>query len=210
MKMKKITTILATLALALSAFAQTPEEIISRMEEEMDKHESEGVIMNVDIKIPILGTISSRTWTLGDKMRMEAKSMGKTIINWDDGTTSWTYNADKNELEIENSKPSSSSDEGDTEMFKGVTDGYDVSIKKETDDAWYIHCKKSKTNKEKDDPKNMDIVVAKGTYFPKSLSAKMSGVTLTMRDVVFGVKEEDVTFDQSKYSGATIVDKRAK
>jgi outer membrane lipoprotein-sorting protein len=210
MKMKKITTILATLALALSAFAQTPEEIISRMEEEMDKHESEGVIMNVDIKIPILGTISSRTWTLGDKMRMEAKSMGKTIINWDDGTTSWTYNADKNELEIEDSKPSSSSDEGDAEMFKGVTDGYDVSIKKETDDAWYIHCKKSKTNKEKDDPKNMDIVVAKGTYFPKSLSAKMSGVTLTMRDVVFGVKEEDVTFDQSKYSGATIVDKRAK
>jgi len=210
MKMKKITTILATLALALSAFAQTPEEIISRMEEEMNKHESEGVIMNVDIKIPILGTISSRTWTLGDKMRMEAKSMGKTIINWDDGTTSWTYNADKNELEIEDSKPSSSSDEGDAEMFKGVTDGYDVSIKKETDDAWYIHCKKSKTNKEKDDPKNMDIVVAKGTYFPKSLSAKMSGVTLTMRDVVFGVKEEDVTFDQSKYSGATIVDKRAK
>jgi outer membrane lipoprotein-sorting protein len=142
-------------------------------------------------------------------MRMEAKSMGKTIINWDDGTTSWTYDADKNELEIEDSKPSTKSDEGDAEMFKGVTDGYDVSIKKETDDAWHIHCKKSKTNKEKDDPKNMDIVVAKGTYFPKSLSAKMSGVTLVMRDIAFGVKEEDVTFDQSKYSGATIVDKRA-
>ena len=95
-------------------------------------------------------------------------------------------------------------------MFSGVADGYDVSIKKDTDRAWYIQCKKSKTNTNKDDPKNMEIVVAKGTYMPVSLSAKMSGVTMTMKDISYGVKEADVTFDISKFPNATVVDKRGE
>ena len=95
-------------------------------------------------------------------------------------------------------------------MFSGVADGYDVFIKKDTDRAWYIQCKKSKTNTNKDDPKNMEIVVAKGTYMPVSLSAKMSGVTMTMKDISYGVKEADVTFDISKFPNATVVDKRGE
>ena len=54
----------------------------------------------------------------------------------------------------------------------------------------------------------MDLVVAKGTYYPKSLSASMSGVTTTLRDIAFGVSDEDLTFDAADYPGVKIVDKR--
>jgi len=84
----------------------------------------------------------------------------------------------------------------------------EILSKMETDKAWYIACKKLKTNTNKDDPKNMEIVVAKGSYMPLSLSAKTKGITITIKDLAYGVKESDVTFDSSKYPGATIVDKR--
>lgn len=209
--MKKILTLLATLSLAVAAFGQTAEEIVSRMDAEMEKHDfdKEGLFMVVDIKLPILGSMSSKVWNLGDNMRLEAETMGVMIVTWMDATTEWTYNSKTEELEIENRKENSKSNsEGDTEMFSGITEGYDVSIQKETDDAWYILCKKSKTNKEKDDPKTMNLVVTKGTYFPKSLSAKMSGVTMTMRDLRYGVTEKEVTFDPAAYPNAKVVDKR--
>ena len=95
-------------------------------------------------------------------------------------------------------------------MFEDITDGYDVSISKQTADAWYISCKKSKSNKSKDDPKNMELVVSKKDYSPISLSASMSGVKMTMRDISFGVTESMVTFNPDKYPGVKIVDKRKK
>lgn len=209
--MKRIISLFAALVCTLAAFAQTPEEILSRMEEEITKHEHEGTILGLDIKIPLLGTMSSKSWMLGDKTYIESKVMGKDAYIWSDGTTQWTYIPFKNEIEIEDDKPSSSSkEEGDMEMLSGITDGYDVTIKKETDEAWYIQCKKSKDNKEKDDPKKMDVVVSKATYYPISLSAKMSGVSVTLRDIDFGVTEEKVTFDISKYPGVTITDKRGQ
>ena len=209
--MKRIITLLAAFICALTAFAQTPEEILARMEEEINKHEQEGTIMGLDIKIPILGTMSSKTWMLGDKMYIESKVMGKEAFIWSDGTTEWTYIPSNNEIEIEDDTPSSSSTEqGDMEMLSGITDGYDVSIKKETADAWYIQCKKSKDNKEKDDPKKMDVVVSKATYYPISLSAKMKGVSVTLRDIDFGVTEEKVTFDINKFPGVKITDKRGQ
>jgi outer membrane lipoprotein-sorting protein len=208
--MKRIVTLFAALVCALAAFAQTPEEILARMEEEINKHEQEGTIMGLDIKIPILGTMSSKTWMLGDKMYIESKVMGKEAFIWSDGTTQWTYIPSNNEIEIEDDTPSSSKQEGDMEMLAGITDGYDVSIKKETAEAWYIQCKKSKDNKEKDDPKKMDVVVSKSTYYPISLSAKMKGVSVTLRDIDFGVKEEKITFDINKYPGVKITDKRGQ
>ena len=59
-----------------------------------------------------------------------------------------------------------------------------------------------------EDPKNMEIVVAKGTYYPVSLSAKVDMVTVTMRDLKFHVTEKEVTFNKAEYPGATIIDKR--
>ena len=54
----------------------------------------------------------------------------------------------------------------------------------------------------------MNLVVAKGTFYPVSLSAKMSGITMTMRDLSYGVTEAQVTFNPADYPDATIEDKR--
>lgn len=208
--MKKLLSISAFIAFAAVAVAQTPEEIISRMEAEMGKHdESEGFVMTMNMKIIIVGTISSRSYVLGDKMRIEANRDGKDFITWSDGTTDWSYDSEKNEIEITNAKPREKSEtEGDTKLFKGITDGYDVKIDKETATEWHIRCKRSRSNPDKDAPKRMDLVVAKGTYWPVSLSTSVTGATVTMRDISFGVTEDQVTFDSKAYPNATIVDKR--
>ena len=82
------------------------------------------------------------------------------------------------------------------------------TIGKETATAWTIKCRKNRSNTNKDDPKNMEIVVAKGTYYPVSLSAKVDMVTVTMRDLKFQVTEQEVTFNKADYPGATVIDKR--
>ena len=205
--LKKLFSIICFLGVAGILVAQTPQEIISRMDAEMDKHDKEGLIMTVDAKIPILGTMTTKTYTLGNKARVEANMMGVDVITWTDGNTSWTYNSKKNEVEISKQGESPES-EGDAEMFNGITDGYDVTIDKETATTWNILCKKSKSNKDKDAPKKMELVVAKGTYMPVSLKTKISGIGITMRNISFGVTEKQVTFNANDYPGATIVDKR--
>lgn len=205
--LKKLFSVLCFLGIAGVMVAQTPQEILSRMDAEMDKHNKEGLIMTVDAKVPILGTMTTKTYTLGDKARVEANMMGVDVITWTDGKTSWTYNSKKNEVEISKQEGSSES-EGDAEMFNGITQGYDVTIDKETAKTWELICKKSKSNKDKDAPKKMELVVAKGTFMPISLKTKISGIGITMRNISFGVTEKQVTFNANEYPGATIVDKR--
>ena len=208
--MKKLIAIISFIALATAAMAQTAEEIVSRMDAEMSKHdESEGFAMTMDVKIFIIGTISSRSYVLGDKMRVEANRDDNTFVTWSDGTTDWNYDSNKNEIEITNAKPREKSEtEGDTKLFKGITEGYDIKIDKETATEWHIRCKRSKSNPDKDAPKRMDLVISKGTYWPVSLSTSMAGASVTMREISFGVTEKQVTFDANQYPGATIVDKR--
>ena len=205
--LKKLFSVLCFLGMAGVLVAQTPKEILSRMDAEMDKHDKEGLIMTVDAKVPILGTMTTKTYTLGDKARVEANMMGVDVITWTDGKTSWTYNSKKNEVEISKQEGSSES-EGDAEMFNGITQGYDVTIDKETAKTWELICKKSKSNKDKDTPKKMELVVAKGTFMPISLKTKISGIGITMRNISFGVTEKQVTFNANDYPGVTIVDKR--
>ncbi|MBQ3738949.1 MAG: hypothetical protein II862_08220 [Bacteroidales bacterium] len=208
--MKKIIAIISFIALATSVMAQTAEEIVTRMDAEMSKHnESEGFAMTMDMKIILIGTISSRSYILGDKMRIEANKDGKDFVTWSDGKTEWSYDSEKNEIEITNAKPKEKSEaESDTKMFTGITEGYDVKIDKETPTEWHIRCKRSKSNPDKDAPKKMDLVVAKGTYWPVSLSTSVTAATVTMRDLSFGVTEKQVTFDEKDYPGVKIVDKR--
>lgn len=208
--MKKLFSIITFIAFAAVAIAQTPQEIISRMEAEMNKHdESEGVAMTIDIKMFILGTMTTRSYVLGDKSRIEGSMMGKDFITWIDGDTEWSYNSANEEIEIKKQEPKKKDEsEGDVDMFSGITDGYDVSIDKETSTEWHIRCKKSKNNPDKDAPKKMNLVISKGTYWPVSLSASMSGVDMTMREISFGVTEQQVTFDPKAFPNAKIVDKR--
>lgn len=207
MQMKKLVlAFMAVWAAVVAAVAQTPEEIVSRMEAEMNSHAGEGIAMTVDIKIPILGTATSRSYVYGSKLRVEMKMMGAQVVTWSDGETSWTYVSKDNSLTIK-SAGHKKANTGDVELFMGITDGYDVSMKKETADAWHLLCKKSKGNKDEDDPKTMDLVVSKKNYYPLSLKASMSGMTMTMRDISFDVTETDVTFDPSKFPGVKIIRK---
>lgn len=210
--MKRLFSIITFIAMAAVAVAQTPEEIISRMEAEMAKHdEKEGFAMTMDMKIIIIGTISSRSYVLGDKMRVEADKGDNHFVTWSDGTTDWTYDSDKNEIEIKDAKPKEKSEtNGDVKMFSGITEGYDVKIDKETATEWHIRCKRSKSNPDKDAPKRMDLVVTKGTYWPVSLTTSITGASVTMRDISYGVSEGQVTFDPKEFPNAKIVDKRGE
>jgi outer membrane lipoprotein-sorting protein len=133
--------------------------------------------------------------------------MGVDVVTGTDGHSSWTYDSKKNEVEIRK-QDGDVETEGDAEMFNGITEGYDVSINKETATTWNLLCKKSKSNKDKDAPKKMELVVAKGSYMPVSLKTKLSGIGITMRNISFGVTEKQVTFNAKDYPGVTIVDKR--
>ena len=205
---KLVISILSLVFLALSAWAQTAEEIVRRMDEVFDAREKDGMEMTMDLKIPLLGTSSVTTYTLGDKMRLETTMLGITVVQWSDGTTKWDYDRNKNEVVITPDDGSLKKEGGDEDMFNDATEGYDVSIKKETADAWYILCKKNKSNQDKDAPKTFDLVIAKDTYQPVSLSAKMHGITMTIRDIRFGVSEKTVTFNIGDYPNVKVTDKR--
>lgn len=209
--MKKILYILVTLVLSsVSVFAQTPEEIIAQMDQVMEKYEAkDGFAMVMEMKIPILGTFASAVKSWGDKMRMEMDVKGEQMITYIDGDTEWDYNVKEKVIKIKKRDVTKKSkEEENMKMFQSATEGYDVSISKETDKAWFLRCKKNRSNTNKDDPKNMDLVIAKGTYMPISLSAKVSGITITMRDLDFNVTEKDVTFNQADYPGVKVVDER--
>lgn len=207
--MKRFIALLAACVLAVAAFAQTPEEIIDKMEETMSKLEVDGIVMAMDIKIPILGTMASKAWNKGDKTRIEGSIMGKKIVTWIDGDTEWEYNSDEKQVRIRHHDTSKQTQEqSNAKLFDAITEGYDVFLDKETATAWHIRCKKNKNNKEKDDPKTMDLVVAKGTYYPVSLSAKVSGISVKLYDLGFEVTDKQVTFDPADYPGVTIIDER--
>ena len=202
-------SLFAGLVVATTLFAQTPEEIIARMDKETDRFDKEGFSMVMEIKMPIIGAVSTTVYTFGNKYKMILNVKDKGAITWTDRTTDWVYDESKNEVTISATKASKESEaDSNKKMLDSVTDGYDVQLKEETDTAWYFRCTKSKTNTKKDDPKAMDLVVSKSTYLPISLKSTLRGVTVTLRDFAIGVSEDDVTFDASKYPTAKIIDKR--
>lgn len=201
--------IAALLASVAISFAQTPEEIIERMDSEMKKADEMGLAITMDLTIPIIGKTSAAMRVRGDKSRteMSIKDVKETL--WMDKTTMWTYSSTSNEVVIESRKnDSKNSQEENIEMFSGITEGYDVKLEKETADTWQFRCDKSKSNTNKDDPKKMTLIVSKRDYMPISLSTKVKGITVTMRDAKLGVSESEVTFNASSLPGVTITDKR--
>ncbi|MBO4923383.1 MAG: hypothetical protein J5382_04570 [Bacteroidales bacterium] len=208
--MKRIFICIAALLASVAiSFAQTPEEIIERMDSEMKKADEMGLSITMDLTIPIIGKTSAAMRVRGDKSRteMSIKDVKETL--WMDKTTMWTYSSTSNEVVIESRKnDSKNSQEENIEMFSGITEGYDVKLEKETADTWQFRCDKSKSNTNKDDPKKMTLIVSKKDYMPISLSTKVKGITVTMRDAKLGVSESEVTFNASSLPGVTITDKR--
>ena len=206
---KTIISLLAALLASTAIFAQTPQEIIARMDQETNRFDKEGLSVTMELKLPLLGSFATDIQMLGDKYKMTADIKGNKAINWSDSVTDWQYDVQKNEITISRSKPSEKSDpENNMKMLDSVTEGYDVKLKSETDQAWYFVCTKSKSNTKKDDPKRMDLVISKATYLPISVQAKEKGVTITMRNFAVGVKEKDITFNPADYPSAKIIDNR--
>ena len=198
------------LVAGMQAGAQTTDEILSRMEQQLDRADAEGLAMDLILNIPVVGEIRSHNLVLGDKARVEVSKEGKTSINYSDtalGLT-WTYDPAANEVTIENKKSSSEDSGSDGKIMRGVRDGYNVILKEETADAWIFVCKKSKSNKEKNDPKKMDLAVSKATYLPLYIRAKKSVFKMSFENVAIGVNEDQVTFRESDYPGVKVVDKR--
>ncbi|MBP5210615.1 MAG: hypothetical protein J6Z27_02095 [Bacteroidales bacterium] len=205
--MRRIAILVFAILLSAVSFAQTAEEIVSRMYSLLDSHDQSGLFLVLDIKIPILGTFTTDTWKVGDRIYSEAKVGNKRVVTYTDGESVWTYESDKNVIEIR-SIAESDKKEDDTNLLDNITEGYDLSIKSETPSEWHIQCKKSKTNKSKDDPKTMDLVVSKNSCHPLSVSARMNGITVIMRDFSFDVDQSRVSFDVSRFPEAKIEDKR--
>lgn len=207
--MKKFLFLLLPALLAAATLsAQTPEEIIARVDQETARFDAEGCSMVMELKFPIIGAVATTIYTRGDKYKMIMSIKGDTSISWSDGVTDWDYESSKNTVTIKPHKADGNSEADNAKMMEGITEGYDVRLKKETADTWQFRCTKSKTNTNKDDPKNMDLVVSKATYLPVSLTARAGGLTITMRDVSIGVSEQEVTFDASQYATAKIIDER--
>ena len=210
--MRKILCTFLALVWASATFAQTGLEILNRMNERINSHEPDGVVMYIDIKIPVLGAVTTKTLHLGDNTRMEIEVSGEKIITFLEDTIQWVYIPAANEASILGSSQKSNNPAADSGMniglFNDVADGYDVSIKSENLVKWELACKKKRSNPDKDAPKNITIEVRKETYHPLSFSSKMMGLTFTMRDFTFGVTEDQVTFNPDNYPGITITDKR--
>lgn len=208
--MKKFFLIVVALAAFASlGYAQTADEIVERMDKELKKGESVGTAVTFDIHIPIIGQVSSRIRTLGNRSRADIDAKGEKGIIWVVKDTSWSYSPKDNEIVIELGKKDNGSSQQGNEMLSGITEGYNVSIVKETADSWQLRCDKAKGNKDKDDPAKMDLVVAKKTWLPVRLKAKYKGVTVTLRDFSLGVSRKEVTFNPSDYKGVKITDKRS-
>ena len=173
-----------------------------------EEHQNEGIIMTLDTKMPLLGTITMREYILGNKFRTEGKTLGIFATVWDDGVTVYSYADKTNTLKIKNSSGKTAAGDGDEKLFIKVSEGYDLSIKKETADSWLILCKKSKDNPDDVLPDKMEVTVAKGTFFPISLKAKVVGIGITMRDISFGVNEDYVTFRMEDFPDVVVEDKR--
>lgn len=211
MWIKKIVAALAAILVYGSGlFAQTPEEIVNKMSEQMKRADAEGVVMDMIIKMPVIGAITSHNLIRGDKMKSTATVKGKKAVIWSDGTTTWTYDEQAGEITVSPRKQSDDSKKEDSDLkaFESLTDGYDLTLEKETSEAWYILCKKSKSNKDKDDPGKMDLTVSKSTYLPIYMRMKQSVMSVSIEKVSIGVSEKSVTFNPSDYPNAKIVDKR--
>ena len=196
--------------MAVALQAQTAEEILARMEAAMDRGDTDGMSMTMVIKLPIIGSMTTRVLMFGDKTRMDMSALGKKMMIFTEGGTSWTYAPSDNTITIESVKDNSGASQADESMnmMEGVSEGYDVKIEKEDADTWYLLCTKQKSNKDKDAPKKINISVFKDSYMLKEFSTSIKGVKMTMKDAVIGVKEEEVTFNADNYPDAKIVDKR--
>jgi len=208
--MKKTLSLFCALVWAMTTFAQTGLEIMNSMNRMLEDRKADGIGVSVDVKIPIVGAVVTRTYSLGKKKRLEVESSKINSITFMEDTTQWTYLPENNEVVITNigmGNAKASDNQGmDVGMFDDIPEVYDISIKSETLVKWELLCKRKKSNKDDDYPKTITLEVRKGSYEPISMNTKMMGINMSMHHFIFGVNESKVTFNPDDYPGVKITD----
>ena len=213
-KMKKTLCLYFALVWAVSAFAQTGQEIVERMNQRFSERKADGICLSVDVKIPILGTVTTKTYAYGNKRRMDVETSDINTITFIDDTLQWTYIPGTSEVALTNIKvgnTNTSNEPGmDEGMFDDIPGNYDITIKSQNSVKWELQCKRKKAIKDDDLPKAVTLEVRKDTYEPISMSTKVMGINCTMHHFIFGIPESKVTFNLDDYPGVTINDQRNK
>ena len=210
--MKRLLCFAIAFLSATMSFAQTGAEIVNRMNERINARRSEGISVIVEVKIPIVGTVSTKTSALGDRKRVDVRMKERDVITFSLQDTTWIYTVQDNSVLITTdtimSKVNSSNQEGNIDMFGDIVEVYDITIKSQNLVKWELVCKRKKGNKDDDYPKNITLEVRKDTYEFISMTTKMMGISMVMRDLKFGLTQKDVTFNQANYPGVKVTDQR--
>lgn len=212
MQNKKIT--LFRLVLVLSAmmfvmpeavFAQQPQEIVGSMEQLLESRKGEGLVMEIKMSVPVVGSMTMKVSTLGARSKTEIRVNERTIVSWNDGQTVWTYEAKADELVI---RDASAGTDGKTDFLYSLTSTHDCRLKGSTAEAWCIECTRLKSAKDKDIPRKITLWVDRKTHMPLSVKTTLSGAKMSIENIAFGCAEEDVTFDASLFEGVRYLDLR--
>ena len=210
--MKRILCFAIAFLSATMTFAQTGAEIVNRMNERINARRSEGISVIAEVKIPIVGTVSTKTSALGDRKRVDVRMKERDVITFSQQDTTWIYTVQDNSVLITTdtimSKVNSSNPEGNIDMFGDIVEVYNITIKSQNLVKWELVCKRKKGNKDDDYPKNITLEVRKDTYELISMTTKMMGISMVMRDLKFGLTQKDVTFNQANYPGVKVTDQR--
>ena len=210
--MKRILCFAIAFLSATMTFAQTGAEIVNRMNERINARRSEGISVIAEVKIPIVGTVLTKTSALGDRRRVDVRMKERDVITFSQQDTTWIYTVQDNSVLITTdtimSKVNSSNPEGNIDMFGDIVEVYNITIKSQNLVKWELVCKRKKGNKDDDYPKNITLEVRKDTYELISMTTKMMGISMVMRDLKFGLTQKDVTFNQANSPGVTVTDQR--
>ena len=210
--MKRLLCFAIAFLSATVTFAQTGLEIVNRMNQRLSDRKSEGICMSADVKIPVMGTVTTRTYAYGNKRRMEVESSKINTITFIDDTLQWTYVKGSSEVVLTNLNIGKRSDTPgtDTGMFDDIPDAYDITIKSQNAVKWELQCKRKKNIDDDDYPKHLTLEVRKDTYEPISMNTKVMGISMTMHHFIFGIPESKVTFNPDDFPGVTVSDQRNK
>ena len=208
--MKRLLCFAIAFLSATVTFAQTGLEIVTRMNQRMSDRQSEGMCMSADVKIPVMGTVTTKTYAYGNKRRMDVESSKINTITFIDDTLQWTYVKGSSEVVLTNLNIGKRSDNPgtDTGMFDDIPDAYDITIKSQNAVKWELHCKRKKNIDDDDYPKHLTLEVRKETFEPISMNFKVMGISMSMHHIIFGIPESKVTFNPDDFPGVTVIDQR--
>lgn len=213
MKTKIMSIVGALLLISMVSYAQvTTKTAMETLETAINKFKkSDGLIVDMSLKISIAPSLDMKLYTRGDKCAIE---MDGGIVYYANGT-SWEYDEEDNEVEI---KTIGKNDMDDMAMIATMPKEFEIDFK-EVDSKSFKTAKstvKFKENgnnieyKSEKDGATLTMNINKTTKNFSSFKVKKGivVVTITYNSVRYSCSEAQVTFDASKHPGVKIIDKR--